>query len=393
MNKKPLLVIFLTVFLDLVGFGIIIPLSPFLARQFGASAFEVGVLMAVYSAMQFLFSPLWGRLSDRVGRRPVLLISIAGTALAHLLFYFAPSFFILILARLFAGVFSANISTAMAYIADVTGPQERSKSMGLIGAAFGLGFVLGPALGGWMAHYGEHVPALLAAVMSFANFGFAYFVLHETLAPENRKVRERTSRLKKIADSFARPVLGSLFFAQFAAVLAMANMEASMFLFVQDRFGWSMQVASFGFAYVGICIAFTQGFLVRKLLPKYGERKMLIVGFVFFSFGFFLIAISEWVWLLGIAMTFLALGNGLLNPALTGSVSLLSSATEQGEVIGVNQSLAALGRIFGPPLGGALYMSLSQTAPFFTAAVLGAIGFILIFRVYNKIPNAGRIGT
>ena len=168
MKKSPLAVIFLTVFLDLVGFGIIIPLSPYLAREFGASAFEVGMLMAVYSAMQFLFSPFWGGLSDRLGRRPILLVSIAGTALAHTLFYFAHDLWLLFLARTLAGIFGANISTAMAYIADVTSEKDRSKNMGLIGAAFGLGFVLGPAIAGMLTGLGENFPALAAATRRYA---------------------------------------------------------------------------------------------------------------------------------------------------------------------------------------------------------------------------------
>jgi multidrug resistance protein len=273
MKKSPLAVIFFTVFLDLVGFGIIIPLSPYLAREFGASAFEVGLLMAVYSGMQFLFSPFWGGISDRVGRRPVLLVSIAGTAIAHTLFYFADHLWLLFAARLLAGAFSANISTAMAYIADITPAQDRSRNMGLIGAAFGLGFVLGPAIAGLLAHFGENFPALAAAFLSLLNFTLAVFVLDESLSEQSRRQRPRGSRLRSIAEKMQRPVVGSLLFAQFAIGLAMANMEASLFLYMQDRFGWGVRQSSYGFAYVGICIAFTQGYLVRKYLPESWKDK------------------------------------------------------------------------------------------------------------------------
>ncbi len=391
-NRHPLAVIFFTVFLDLVGFGIIIPLSPYLAREFGASAFEVGLLMAVYSGMQFLFSPLWGGISDRVGRRPVLLVSIAGTALAHTLFYFADHLWLLFAARLLAGVFSANISTAMAYIADITPAQDRSRSMGLIGAAFGLGFVLGPAIAGLLTHFGESFPALAAAFLSLLNFTLAVFVLDESLSDENRRQRPRMSRLRSIAEKVQRPVVGSLLFAQFAIGLAMANMEASLFLYMQDRFGWGVRQSSYGFAYVGICIAFTQGYLVRKYLPSHGERRMLIAGFLFFICGMFLIGLSPWIWLLAVAMTALALGNGFINPAVSGSISLLAPAHEQGEVLGVNQSIAALARIIGPLMGGYMYDHVSRSSPFYAAALMAAAGLVIVWRARAGLPQVGRGG-
>lgn len=390
MSKNPVIVIFLTVFIDLVGFGIIIPLNPYLARSFGATPLEVGLLMAIYSGMQFIFSPVWGRVSDRVGRRPVLLVSILGTGFAHLLFYFSHTLAWLFVARLLAGLFGANISTAMAYMADITTQKERSKSMGLIGAAFGLGFVCGPALGGLLTPMGESAPALAAAVISFFNFIFAFFVLKESLAPEHRQARVPKSRLKNIHEKLMRPVVGSLLFAQFTSALAMASMEASMFLFVQDRFNWDVQLASYGFAYVGVCIAFTQGFLVRKILPRVGERVMLAFGFIFFSIGMIFIGLSHWIPLLAIAMTILSLGNGFINPSLTGGLSLLTPPHEQGEVIGVNHALAALARIVGPPIGGYVYMNIAHSSPFFLAGGLGVAGFFVIMRVWEKIPNAGR---
>ena len=391
-NRHPLAVIFFTVFLDLVGFGIIIPLSPYLAREFGASAFEVGLLMAVYSGMQFLFSPFWGGISDRVGRRPVLLVSIAGTAIAHTLFYFADHLWLLFAARLLAGAFSANISTAMAYIADITPAQDRSRNMGLIGAAFGLGFVLGPAIAGLLAHFGENFPALAAAFLSLLNFTLAVFVLDESLSEQSRRQRPRGSRLRSIVEKMQRPVVGSLLFAQFAIGLAMANMEASLFLYMQDRFGWGVRQSSYGFAYVGICIAFTQGYLVRKYLPSHGERRMLIIGFLFFICGMLFVGLSPWIWLLALAMTALALGNGFINPAVSGSISLLTPAHEQGEVLGVNQSIAALARIIGPLMGGYIYDHVSRPSPFYVAALMAAAGLAIVWRARAGLPQVGRGG-
>lgn len=390
MKNRSLLIIFLTVLMDLIGFGIIIPLSPYLARQYGASAFQVGLLMAIYSGMQFIFSPLWGGLSDRWGRRPILLLSILGTAVGHFLFYSADTMFMLFFARFLAGIFSANISTAAAVIADVTPPQERSKNMGLIGAAIGLGFVIGPALGGTVQFLGERAPALVATMASGLNFLFAYFMLAETLSVENRRKKPPQSRIAHIIQNIRKPVIGKVLLAQFTMGLAMANMEASLFLFVADRFSWGMQKASYGFAYVGICIALTQGVLVRKALPALGERRVSLIGIVLFTLSFFMIGVSQWIWLLAIAMTILALGNGMAHPALNGTVSLLTSEKDQGEVLGISQSMQALARVIGPPIGGYLYGTWGQSTPFLFAGVMGAVALIGVFVVQKKIPNTAK---
>jgi len=387
MSKKPLAVIFLTVFIDLVGFGIIIPLNPYLAREFGATPLHVGLLMAIYSALQFLFSPFWGQVSDRIGRRPVLLLSLFGTSLAHAFFFTSTSLLGLFVARALAGFFSANISTAMAYIADVSENKDRSKSMGLIGAAFGLGFVLGPALGGVVAHWGESLPALAASAICMANFIFAVFVLRESLPPEKRSLQVRKSRIKSILEKVRRPVAGPLLLAYFSYSFAMANMEASLFLLVKDRFLLSMAQASYGFAYVGVCMAITQGLLIRRLLPVWGERGLLFSGFILFTVAMFLTAVSPNLWVLALAMTVMAVGGGFINPSVHGTLSNLAGPHEQGEVLGVSQSLAALARIIGPPVGGFLYMSLAFSAPFVFAGLTALVGFFVITKIRGKIPQ------
>lgn len=248
MRKQPSkLILFFTVFLDLVGFGIVIPLNPYLASHFGASPLEVGLLMSIYSAMQLVFSPVWGHLSDRIGRRPILLLCLVAMALSHIAFAFSTSFWLLFLSRLFAGVFGGSISTAMAYMADVTEKKDRSKGMGLLGAAFGLGFIFGPALGGLFGSLGERLgstpplgpsfSALVAGALGLMNFVFAYFYLVEsrnlsTSAPS------RSHRWTRLFASLKHPVLGKLLIAFFLSSVAMAHMEASLFLFVKDRFGW-----------------------------------------------------------------------------------------------------------------------------------------------------------
>lgn len=401
MKDKRLVIIFFTVFIDLVGFGIIIPLNPYLAEAFGATPLMVGLLMSVYSLMQFLFSPIWGQASDRYGRRPVILISLLGAALAHTGFAFAQSLTGLLLARAFAGLFGGNISTAMAYIADITAEKDRSKGMGLVGAAFGLGFILGPVLGGAFAlvgkelgqtpPFGQSFPALIAGLICFVNFLLALRWL-----PESRQFGAaapvRGSRFQRIYRALVTPTLGLVMLLVFVNSFAMAHIEASLFLLVQDKFGWSLGTASFGFGYIGVIMVFTQGYLIRKLMPKAGEGNLLPVGLVLSALGFALVMVSGNIALLALAVTCLGLGNGLSNPSLNGSVSLLSDADAQGNNLGVSQSLSSLARILGPATGGALYQQVGMWSPFAAAAVLAGLGAAMAFGVRARLPRAGRVG-
>lgn len=399
-QRSALTVVFLTVFIDLVGFGIIIPLSPFLATRYGASAVDVGQLMAVYSLMQFIFSPVWGRISDRFGRRPVILISVLGAAIAHTGFAFAQSLWMLYVARIFAGICGANIATAMAYIADVTPRHERSKSMGLIGAAFGLGFILGPVLGGLGGIIGDRLGstpplgmsfgALIAGVLCLLNFLIAFKNLRESLPQEKRSVvKPRQSRLKLISSYLQRPTVNLLMIIYFLSIFAMANMEPMMFLYVKDKFGWGLKIASLGFAYVGFMMALTQGYLIRKVMPRFGERKLLLTGLVFAAVGLTSIGLAANVYQLGLAVTLLALGTGFINPSITGSVSLLTPEDEQGTVIGVNQSMASLGRILGPELSGHFYLG-GASHPFYIAGIITSFGFLIGLSIFKKLPEHGK---
>lgn len=390
--KSRLLVIFLTVFIDLVGFGIIIPLNPYIAREFHATPFEIGLLLSVYSIAQFIFSPIWGALSDRIGRRPVIMIGLLGGGLSYLLFAFATALPLLFISRALAGVFGGNISTAHAYIADVTSPSERSKGMGLIGAAFGLGFIFGPLIGAGLGIVGQHLgsapplglsfSALGSAILCLLNFGLAWFVLEESLTPETRAAaarRVRANRVKEIFRHLSKPVVGSLMIVFFLSGLAMAQMEAMLFPYVSDRFGWSLEKASMGFAYVGVLMVITQGYLIRKWMPRFGERRVLLCGLAAFALSLLLIPLSFNVWLLAVTMTLLALGNGMMRPPNLGLISLATAPSEQGAVLGVTNSLASLGRILGPALGGWLY---SQTlgAPFWSAGLMAVLAFGLAWR-------------
>ncbi|MEE6249690.1 MAG: MFS transporter [Bdellovibrionota bacterium] len=399
-SKKALGIIFLIVFMDLVGFGMIIPLSTYLAKDLGASPLEIGLLMTIYSLMQFIFSPFWGKLSDRVGRRPILLLSLFGSSLSFLFYAYSTELWMLYASRALAGIFGANISTAMAYIADVTDKDSRSKGMGLIGAAFGMGFVFGPFIGGIFgdigrslgteAPFGLNFSALIASGICFLNFFCAIKILKESLTPEMRQnLPKRSSRVKQISRFVTKPLLGSLLFTTLLSTVAMAHMESTMFLFVKEQFDWSLSFASYGFAYIGLMMVFTQGYLIRKWMPKYGERKLLVIGLIMSVIGMAGISFTTGVWSMLVVQTILALGYGLLNPSLLGSISLSGEANEQGQLMGVNQSMSALGRIIGPAAGGFVYQAIGKTSPYIVAASLFFLALIFIAKNYSKLPNQG----
>lgn len=398
-NKSQLAIIFFTVFLYLVGFGVVIPIIPILSRNFGATALETGLLLSVYSLMQFLFAPFWGRISDKVGRRPILLFCLFGEGLSYILFAWARSLEWLFVARLLAGFFGASLSTASAYISDITPRNERSKGMALIGAAFGLGFVVGPALGGGLALWGQHInpaphfdtsfAAYWVSALCFANFLFGIKYLKESLN-EKSETAAKKKRFSILWHYLNVKTVGPLILVFLLSSLAMSAMEATLILFMGEKFQWTIKQVSFGFAYIGVIITFTQGFLVRRLLPKWGERKVLRLGLSLFAIGLTMIAASENLTVMAMAMTLLSLGNGLSNPSILGSISLLTDSTEQGAALGVTQSMASLGRIIGPALGGFLYGSVSITAPFWTSGALAFLCLLLVITIYKFIPEQGR---
>jgi DHA1 family tetracycline resistance protein-like MFS transporter len=382
-GASPLIVIFTTVFLDLVGFGMIIPLVGIYGRHFGASGLELAVLGSIYSLMQFFFSPIWGGLSDRIGRRPVLLLSLCGSTTSYFLFAAAKTLPLIILSRALAGIFAANISTAQAYIADVTKPEDRAKGMGLIGAAFGIGFTLGPPIGGIStAKIGMMAPGLIAGTLCLLNLILAWFRLKESLPAEvrlrNQSKDKRAGRsrlvqwetLKRVLKnrSLLIPVL-STFFATFA----FSNLEQVFSLLIQKRFDLETTSAAYKTGMVlmwsGILGAIIQGGLIRKWVPKYGEVKLAISGFFIQGIAMILFAHSpgyEWFFVSAIP---LALGSGLINPTLAALVSKRASMDEQGAVIGLKEGLSSLARIFGP-FCGILAFSLQMELPFYIAGIV-----------------------
>jgi DHA1 family tetracycline resistance protein-like MFS transporter len=398
-NKKPQIVIFLTVFIYLLGFGIVIPIIPMISTQYGATAFQTGLLLSVYSLMQFIFSPVWGRLSDKYGRRPILLSCLFGEIFAYLLFAQAKNIEMLFAARILSGFFGASISTASAYISDITPANERSKGMALVGAAFGLGFLFGPAIGGGLTIWAGHISndpffkssfsAYWVAGLCLVTFLFAFRYLKETL---NKDLidQNKLSRFQALTKYFAMPTVGPLIFVFFLSSFGMSTMEATLVLFMKNKFNWGLMEVSFGFAYVGLMIVITQGVLVRRLIPKFGERNILRLGLVLMSLGFLGIAAAHSLFAMAVTQTFLALGVGFVNPSTLGSISLLTDAKEQGSALGTTQSMASLGRIIGPALGGALFGSLNMESPFIFAGLFTMIGLMVVIAIFKSIPVAGQ---
>ncbi len=370
MNAK-LAILFLTIFVDLLGFGLIIPALPFYAESFGASFITIGLLSASYSLMHFLFSPLWGRLSDRVGRRPVMLIGLAGSALAFLMFGLSSTLVMLFVARILAGILSsATLPTAQAYIADTTSLEDRAKGMGLIGAAFGMGFIFGPALGGILTKYGYGVPALVAAGLSTINFVWALWKLPETLTNKSDESQRKMLSPDALKLIFSTPVLALLIGIFFVQVYAFSQMEATFALFSEHRLGLDAVHVGWILAEVGIISAIIQGGLMGKLVRAYGEAPLARTGLVLMAIGLFVIGFVHTTPQMVAAVPLLAIGSALMNPTINSLISKSAPPDKQGLTMGTAQSLGALARVFGPPSGTGLFQLFGPSAPYFVGGLL-----------------------
>jgi multidrug resistance protein len=363
---SPLIIIFITVFIDLLGFGIIVPLLPFYAESYGASAFAVGLLGTVYSLMQFIVAPLCGRWSDRVGRRPVILYGLLASAVAYLALGFANSLAMIFAARVLGGIAGGNIPTAQAYIADVTTPENRAKGMGLVGAAFGLGFIFGPAIGGILTRFGHSTPMWFAAALCCGNFVAALFLLPESRHGERDRVTPGRLDLARRANR--HPGLILLLAVFFLVSTAFSGFEATFALFTERRFGFTAETIGYIFAFIGVVLAPVNGLLVGRVVPLLGERRIIPAAIGAIGLGLLLIPAAYTVPGLFAVCGAIAIGMGFNNPALTSAVSRLSDPSEQGGMLGLAQSLAALGRIAGPAWGGFLFERLGPTTPYVSAA-------------------------
>jgi multidrug resistance protein len=409
MRKPSLLVILLTVFIDLVGFGIIVPFVPVYSRHYGAEGFVIGLIIASFSAMQFLFAPVWGRLSDRHGRRPVLLISTLGAAASYALFAFGAglsdhnlALWVMVASRMLAGICGGNITVAQAYIADITPRENRSKRMGLIGMAFGLGFIFGPIIGGVsLHHWGFTGPGWVAASLCAANFVLALFVLQESRQPTSEPVAERPHLDQWIA-TFRKPKIGLLIVTFFLATFCFSCFESTLPLVVSDNFKLDIQrdersatTVVYLFAYCGIIGALVQGGMIGRLVKKYGEPKLILLSLALTGISFlplpFITGQSElnfkaltspgassWWMLLG-ALGLLSIGSSLTRPPLFGYLSNLTHEHEQGATIGVAQSAGSLARILGPMFATTLH-DWRPAVPYVACALILFAGAVAVRR-------------
>src|SRR5512136_2539256 len=367
MKKSPLLPIFLIVFIDLLGFGLILPLLPFYAKSFGASELTVGLLLASYSLMQFIGAPVLGRLSDRYGRRPILLISQLGTFLGFMILGFASALWMLFLSRIIDGISGANLSTAQAYIADVTDEKNRAKSFGLIGAAFGLGVIIGPAVGGFLSQFGYHVPAFFAAGLSMLTMVLTFFMLPE---PERKSNSRREFSVKALKQAFGHPTVGILLSMVFTFGLAFAMFQTSFALFASARFGFNVQQTALVLTYVGVLSVIMQLVVVKRVVKRLGENRSIMVTMASLALGLVLMALIQSPLALIFVMPILSFGGGVTSPVLTSLISKSVDRAEVGGMLGISTSVDSMSRVVAPILGNALLVFGSGLPSLVSAAIL-----------------------
>ena len=386
-------VLLLIVFIDMVGFGIVIPLLPFYAEHFGASPLAVTSLMAIYSLMQFVTAPLLGSISDRFGRRRVLLFSLVGAACGYGLMAMAESLLVLFLARGFAGAMAGNIAAAQAYIADITTPETRARGMGMFGAAFGLGFIVGPSIGGILAGgdagaVNFALPLLVAAGTSVLAALLVFIALSEPAKaqPTMRSAFTAQSWFGSIAGALRQPGLAGLVVVFFFVVFAFSGLESTFALWAERQLAWGPRDVGYMFAGLGVVLVVVQGGLIGPMTKRMGEERVLFTGVIALVIGFLLLPVMQTPAAAAGAMVLLAAGFGLANPSLQSLVSRSAPATGQGAALGVAQSAASLGRILGPMQAGALFNFGGRALPYFvSAAILIAVAGA-VWRRARQIP-------
>ncbi|KPP97077.1 MAG: major facilitator superfamily transporter [Bacteroidetes bacterium HLUCCA01] len=409
MKNIRLFTVFLVVLVDLIGFGIVLPLMPFYASEFGASPVMIGLLYSIYSVAQLIFSPIWGGWSDRIGRRPIMLLSTLGAAAAYILFGLAETFTLLLLSRLLAGVMGGNISTAQAYIADVTSPEDRARGMGLIGAAFGLGFVTGPVLAtalihpvipewfaaagldsfsAWIQTHTYALPAFFAAVLSFLSFLLVYFKLEETVVDGAEVAKGAKDGVftrkywKTLADtssgSTAGKVLVLLMVSMFVLSFGQSSLYSAFPLYCEAVLNMDAGQVGIQFFWLGIITAVVQGGLIKPLTKVFREETLFLTGNILMATGLFLLGTATTTPQLTSYLALMAVGHSLNLPTITSLISQKADPRRMGTTIGATQGLSGLGRAIGPTWGGALF-GLNVSIPFFFT------GMVVLFTVWSAI--------
>jgi MFS transporter, DHA1 family, tetracycline resistance protein len=389
--------IFVTILIDVIGFGIIIPVLPKLIQNLvhgtmSDAARYGGWLLFAYAIMQFLFSPVFGNLSDQFGRRPVLLASLFGFGVDYLFLAFAPTIWWLFLGRIISGITGASFSTATAYIADISTPEKRAQNFGMIGAAFGLGFIIGPAMGGLLSHLGLKVPFIAAAILSLINWLYGYFVLPESLSIENRRKFEwkRANPLGSLIQLKKYPAVAGLIVSFVFLYLASHAVQSTWAYYNIEKFNWSEAMVGYSLAVVGIMVAIVQGGLIRKVIPALGQERSVFVGLLFYCLGMLLFAFASQGWMMYVFTIVYCLG-GITTPALQGLISSHVPANEQGELQGALTSMMSATSIIGPLMMTNLFAYYTQPghprfpgAPFILATLLLLISAGLAYRSMKR---------
>ena len=409
-QRAGLAFIIVTIFLDMLGLGIVFPILPQLIASFmngnvSAAAQYYGYFIAVFAAMQFLFSPVLGALSDQYGRRPILLLSLLGAGLDYILLAFAPTLALLFVGRVIAGVTSASLTAANAYIADVSPPEKRAQNFGVVGAAFGLGFIIGPLLGGVFGAWGPRVPFMAAGLLTLLNWLYGFFVLPESLAPENRRPFSwrKANPLASLGALARYPVVLSLTATTICTNLAGLSLQSTWVLYTTYRFGWATFDVGLSLAVVGVMAVAVQAVLMRAILPRFGDRRILLFALVNSAIGFLLYGLATQGWmmyaiLIGTSLSFLA------QPAAQGLISNAVRPDEQGAVQGALTSVLSLTAVVGPLIATAVFSyftSPEQTlklpgAAFFLGSALTFLGLILAVRTFARYPapvHVGQVGN
>ena len=381
-NKPALSLIFLTVFIDLLGFGILIPILPtFATKVLHVDEMAIGIAIAIYSLVQFFFNPIFGELSDKHGRKPMIVISLFINAIGYVIFAFTSSFLLLIISRIVAGIGGSSIGVAQAYIADITTKENRSKGMGLIGAAFGLGFVFGPLIGGLLSKYGYMVTGFASGGFSILAFVLTLLLLPESLKQKNKQIRKRklfdVNSFKKV---FSKPLLAILVVLFFILTFSVANIYGTFALLGYKIYGFTDLQNGYMYGIIGLMSAIVQGGLLNYISKYVNDKKLIIFGSLFMIVGLGLMPYGGSFFWLAIIVTVLSFGTGTLQPTLLSMISKVTSESEQGVTLGINQSLSAFARMLGPLWGGFAFEFLGYQFPFLTGALFTLL--ILLISIF-----------
>jgi MFS transporter, DHA1 family, tetracycline resistance protein len=391
------IILFLTLFIDLMGFGLVLPLLPLYAQHYGAKPYQATLLVAVYSLMQFFYTPFWGSISDKYGRRPVILLTLFGTAIAYIGLGFSNSLDMLFFARSLAGMMGGNISVVMASMADITTPENRSGGIGLLGAGIGLGLIFGPAIGGILAGSRDnpnfHLPCFVATALSVFTFMLAVKFFPESLNPatriHNKYGRDHQNNQINLQQIFGGSPIGILVIMSFLAFFPFSSTQSILPLWLKQEFSWEARQIAYLFTFIGVISAIIQGFLLRKMTKQLGERKVLLLGVSAFALGLFLLPFSKDLFLLLPAITLVAGGFSLTQTTIN-SLTSQYAGNQQGKILGITNSSAAFARITGPTWAGFSFGNFGYSTPFISAALIVIIAMLIsLFLLKNpSISNS-----